>query len=366
MPFQIVVPVFNEAARLEEILQSAHASGYLGRMYFVDDASTDESPQILRKWMKSHGVRALFLLQNHKKEGAIRQVLETLDARGELLPHTVLLDADSFLVCPKNEPNVVAAVHTAIASMQERDLAALAFRIDVALDDSPGWLERCTFADYSAMQFDQWLLSKQRQVWVINGPGGLFRSDLLLTALRDMTPDFETGDLLITVKLMKQGYGVAYYPQLLVRTYVPKTVASYFKQRRRWERGTTKVLWWERGFYARLFTGGKLLALLTLVHLSLYVGLAGTVYALIGSSEPAYIVGQWFAVTYLTWFAISLAKGLWNKPLQESRGLARYLGYCALNGMLWFGVTTWARVAGFVDALILLVEPTPERVKLKE
>ena len=353
--FQIIVPVYNEAEGLEQILQAALAAGYLDKIFFVDDASTDDSAQILRRWETSHAISALFLVENHKKEGAIRQVLEVLKEQQRLEPYTILVDADSFMTCPANEPSVLAAVQTAIDHLRDNQLAALAFRIDAVLGEASTLLERCIFADYSAMQFDQWLTSQQRQLWVVNGPGGLFRSDLLLETLRDMAPDFETGDLLITVKLMKAGHGVAYYPALQVKTYVPRTLAVYFRQRRRWERGTTKVLWWERGFYASLFKGPNLLALATLIHLSLNFIIFTTLWAVVTATNPLAVLGQWFAVTYAVWFVLNVSKGLWNQPLRNAPGLAWYSVYCLMNGVLWFAVTTWARLAGFFDAVGFLL-----------
>jgi len=95
-------------------------------------------------------------------------------------------------------------------------------------------------------QFDQWLVGKQQKLWVINGPGGLFITEHLLQILRSIIPDFETGDLLITVELMKQRLPIEFYPDIAVSTFVPTTLHEYFNQRRRWERGTTKVLWNDR------------------------------------------------------------------------------------------------------------------------
>jgi hypothetical protein len=62
------------------------------------------------------------------------------------------------------------AIENAIASMRERGLAGLAFRINAAIDASSNWIERCAFADYASAQFDHWVTSHQRQLWVINGP----------------------------------------------------------------------------------------------------------------------------------------------------------------------------------------------------
>lgn len=350
--FQIIVPIYNEAVVLPKVLQFACDARYLEHIVFVDDASTDASPQILQDWRVSHGIRVILLKENRKKEGAIREVLEVLESQGTLEPYTVLLDADSFITCPKDEMFVLSLLQNAISTMRDRGLSGMAFRIDAAIDNSSNLLERCAFADYSAMQFDQWLTSHQGQLWVINGPGGLFRSGLLLSTLRDMQPDFETGDLLITVKLMKNGLGVAYYPKIQVKTFVPRTFWAYFNQRRRWERGTMKVLWWERGFYVGIFKPPKILAIQMLIHLSIYIGILSFALSIVLTSDHFSIMVKWLSITYLTWLAINLMKGLWNKHIRTEGHASRYALYCLINGILWLVVTTWARFVGFIDAIL--------------
>ncbi len=352
--FQIVVPVYNEEDVLESVLQFAADAGYLHKIVFVDDASTDASPNVLRSWVKSHGINVHFLERNRKKEGAIREVLETLKAAGTLELYTILLDADSLIMLPPEHASVMGAVEAAIRTMLERGLAGIAFRIDVAVRDTANLLELCAFADYSSMQFDHSVTTRQEQVWVINGPGGLFRSELLLDTLRGMQPDFDTGDLLVTVRLMRARHPVAYYPDLQVRTFVPRTIGAYFKQRRRWERGTTKVLWWEKRFYGKLFTSGKLLAIETVIHLSLYLGFLAAILSIAFNPDPAMNAMKWTAGGYGFWLAVNLAKGWWNSRMRAEGHWPRYVIFCAANGVLYLLVTIWARLAGFTDAVVFL------------
>ena len=350
--FQIVVPVFNELDVLPHVLEHAARAGYLHKIVFVDDASTDGSRELLRAWMGRHPMRVVFLEKNKKKEGAIRDVLEALEARDALEPYTVLLDADSFITPPNGGTPITAALEEAVSFMQTRDVAGLAFRIDAAITASSNFLERCAFADYASMQFDHWVSDHQQQLWVINGPGGLFRSDLLLQTLRGMQPDFDTGDLLITARLMRDGHSVRFYPDVQVQTFVPRTLKTYFNQRRRWERGTTKVLWWEKRFYARLFTTGRLLAIETAIHLSLYFGV---VFAAIGLTSPSADALKWIAGSYFAWLVINLAKGFCNVRMRREGHWRHYVLFCAANGLLWIAVTVWARCAGFIDAVRYLV-----------
>ena len=246
---RIVVPVYNEADCLERILLETFEAGYLDRISFVNDASTDDSEAILRRWQETHDIDVLHLRQNRRKEGAIREVLEAMANQEELPPFVCLLDADSII--ETGGSSIDELFETALELMEQQDIAGLALRIEARIEPDANVLQKCIYVDYSAVQFDNWITSKQWQLWVINGPGGLFRGDDLLDALRNLTPDFETGDLQISVNLMKQGLRIAFYPDITVRTAVPGTLSAYFQQRRRWERGTTKVLWGDRGFYLR-------------------------------------------------------------------------------------------------------------------
>lgn len=349
--FQIVVPAFNEQESLEHVLRHAMDCGYLEHLLIVDDASTDSTPQILERWARDYGLRAIRLQRNCKKEGAIRVGMEAIRNAGELKPYTVLLDSDSMLVGDSSGGTMVAQIERCIDQMQQAGYKALALRIDAVLGSRPTLFEACAFADYTAMQFDQWLVGLQGQLWVINGPGGIFETNHLLPILQDMEPDFETGDLLITVKLMIQCQPIGFCPSFCVETFVPRGLHSYFKQRRRWERGTTKVLWNELTFYLGIFTRLRLLALLTVIHLSLYLGLIAALgLMLLGRM-------QWsnFCTVLVTsaalWFVVSVIKGMVIKLMRPGFRFWRYCGCTVMNSVLWLLVTTPARITGFAEGV---------------
>jgi cellulose synthase/poly-beta-1,6-N-acetylglucosamine synthase-like glycosyltransferase len=153
---------------------------------------------------------------------------------------------------------------------------------------------------------------------------------------------------------MKRSHGVVFYPEITVKTFCPRTLKSYFEQRRRWERGTTKVLWRERCFYAGLFMRPKFLAIGLLIHLSVYAGIFSVVLAAVSAADHFAIAAKWFWVTFLAWFAINLLKGLWNKRMREEGHWGRFVLHSAINGILWFVVTVWARLAGFMDGISYL------------
>jgi cellulose synthase/poly-beta-1,6-N-acetylglucosamine synthase-like glycosyltransferase len=368
--FQIVVPAFNEEGILEYILQHAMDAGYLEHLILVDDASTDTTPKILEWWAANFGLMSIRLQQNCKKEGAIRIAMEELQDAGELRPYTLLLDADSMLVDDTLGRSVISQIERCIDNMQQFDYKALALRIDAFQRPNATLFEACALADYTAMQVDQWLCGHQGQLWVINGPGGLFDSTNLLSILQAIEPDFETGDLLITVKLMIQRQKIGFCPSFCVETFVPRDLKSYFNQRRRWERGTTQVLWNERGFYLSLFRRLCLLALLTVIHMFVYFGLLAVLVLMIIGTMSWLKLGFILFASVILWFIVSVLKGVVIKVKRPTFRFWRYCGYAMINSGLWLLVTTPARLTGFVEGVLKIflgracpVQQTRELVK---
>ena len=76
--FQIIVPVYNEKSILETTLGHAKGYGYLKNLVVVNDASTDTTRDILDQWLTEESLRVLHLDINKKKEGAIRELMVSL------------------------------------------------------------------------------------------------------------------------------------------------------------------------------------------------------------------------------------------------------------------------------------------------
>jgi glycosyltransferase involved in cell wall biosynthesis len=120
----IVIPAYNESARIERTLQRVMAcvdrQGWDAEVLVVDDGSKDATVEIVRRWMERD--RRLYLVQNDGNRGkgySVRNGL--LQASGEVVMFT---DAD--LSAPMEEA--------------ERLMAAIAEGADVAIGSR--WLER--------------------------------------------------------------------------------------------------------------------------------------------------------------------------------------------------------------------------------
>jgi len=85
----VLVPVYNEAAHVDELLQAIHASPVKKEIIIVDDGSTDGTREKLQRMPLADDVTVVFHEKNYGKGAAIRTALEY--ARGE---YVLIQDSD--------------------------------------------------------------------------------------------------------------------------------------------------------------------------------------------------------------------------------------------------------------------------------
>jgi glycosyltransferase involved in cell wall biosynthesis len=85
----VIVPVFNEAAHVDELLQAIHASPVKKEVIIVDDGSTDGTREKLQSMPLADDVTVIFHATNSGKGAAVRTALEY--ARGE---YVLIQDSD--------------------------------------------------------------------------------------------------------------------------------------------------------------------------------------------------------------------------------------------------------------------------------
>src|SRR5688572_31400840 len=85
----VLIPVYNEARTIEEILTLVSAVPIEKEILVVDDGSVDGTREILKRWDGKKGVRVFLHERNLGKGRAVRTALDA--ARGEML---VIQDAD--------------------------------------------------------------------------------------------------------------------------------------------------------------------------------------------------------------------------------------------------------------------------------
>ena len=354
--FQIIVPIFNEETHLEKILSKIKEHNYLKYVVFVDDASTDASLSILKHWIAMENINVFHLTVNSKKEGAIQSVLEALQKKSLLRPYTLIMDADAVIEKLKHDSIIYTEIEKSITYLNQNHLSALTYRLEAISEQSYNIYYMSAYSEFYTMQFDNLILSKQLQLWVINGTAGLFETKCLMSALKGMLFDFETGDLLITVKLMKDKRAIGYYPLLKIQTFVPETFSEYFSQRSRWERGTTKILWYEKKFYLSLFKQPLVLIIYLLLHLALYVGIFLTLIAYLLSDISATYIILIILYAYIFWQLFNISKGFFLMRQKIHSPVFFFILCVIIHGLIWTGVTMFARIKGALDTISYLLK----------
>jgi len=88
MRVSFIVPAYNEAATIEQVLERVEELGLDRQIVVVDDGSTDGTPGILERWSGRDGI-VVVRQENRGKGAAIRAAIQHLD--GDI---TVIQDAD--------------------------------------------------------------------------------------------------------------------------------------------------------------------------------------------------------------------------------------------------------------------------------
>src|SRR5260370_20269292 len=89
MKVSFIIPVFNEAATIGEVLARVDALDLDKQLIIVDDGSTDATPAIVDRWQAEHDDTLVLHQSNRGKGAAIRAAIPHL--AGEI---AIIQDAD--------------------------------------------------------------------------------------------------------------------------------------------------------------------------------------------------------------------------------------------------------------------------------
>ena len=106
----VIVPVFNEAAHLDELLQAIHAAPVRKEIILVDDGSTDGTREKLQALPPSDDITVVFHDKNYGKGAAIRTALAY--ARGEY----VLIQDSDLEYDPQDYPKLLRPLESGEAN----------------------------------------------------------------------------------------------------------------------------------------------------------------------------------------------------------------------------------------------------------
>jgi len=105
-----IVPAFNEAATIGEVLERVAALDLDKQVIVVDDGSTDDTPRVLEEWAHRDGIR-IVRQKNRGKGAAIRAAIPLLE--GDI---TVIQDAD-MEYDPAEVPDLIEPIRRGAADV---------------------------------------------------------------------------------------------------------------------------------------------------------------------------------------------------------------------------------------------------------
>lgn len=111
MRISVLIPVFNEEKTLEEIFKRVDKTGLASEILFIDDGSTDSTPEILKKISRQKQVSLIRFESNRGKGAAIRAGIAA--AKGDVL---IIQDAD-LEYDPREYPILLRPIQEGIADV---------------------------------------------------------------------------------------------------------------------------------------------------------------------------------------------------------------------------------------------------------
>lgn len=111
MKVSVIIPVYNEATTIEEILRRVEAQGIASEILIVDDGSTDGTREILHKLRNEDRIKVILHEKNQGKGAAVRTGIE--NATGDVL---LIQDAD-LEYNPRDYPALIQPIEEGIADV---------------------------------------------------------------------------------------------------------------------------------------------------------------------------------------------------------------------------------------------------------
>lgn len=246
----IVIPAWNEAAVIERTLDQLMRLEYPHdrlRVYVVDDASTDGTPERVRAKAQQHAGRVFHLRREQGGEGkahTINHGLRTIRAEG-WYEAVLVIDADVIFTTP--------SLRRMTRHLADPDVGAVTGYIKEG--SRPGnWMNRFVAYEYITAQ-----AAARRAQNVLGAQACLAGGAQLVrrSSLEEIGGAIDTStlaeDTITTLNVQLAGKRVVFEPYAIVWAEEPRDVTGLWKQRLRWGRGNVQVtkrfrsIWLRRG-----------------------------------------------------------------------------------------------------------------------
>lgn len=223
----VIIPTYNEASTIRRILEHVLSFDYPNYEVIVADDSTDETYEILKEY-KDPRLKVVHREERKGwKAGAINNALNYLDPNSK---YVVILDSDS--VPPKD------LLSRLVERIKEGYDAVQGVQMPV-LNTEVSYLAKANSIIQSYYQ-----LVEQPSKFYLGLPVTLTGSNFIIKAEllklyklnEDIGEDWE-----LTLRLAKDGYKIAYAPDIAVKCEVPFSVRDSINQYVRWNEGMVRA-----------------------------------------------------------------------------------------------------------------------------
>lgn len=283
-PVSIIVPCYNAENNIGKLigrLQNLDWPKDMLEIIVVDDASTDGSQEVIKKYAEKYeNVRYIFRKENFgRAAGPTNQGIKIAK-----YDYIVVSDDDS-----SPEPDSLKKM---MGFIQKGD-KVVAVTPSILVKNPEKFIEKLQAIEYVVISFARKLLDFIDAVYVTPGPFALYKKEALMeVGLFD--EDNMTQDIEIVWRLMSKGYKARMC--LNARTYVdsPKTKKAWWRQRLRWSIGGTQTLW----RYRKWALGKNMLGafIIPFFAVSTFIGIFGL--GIFGYLMIQRILSTYFTTTY--------------------------------------------------------------------
>ncbi len=279
----IVLPCYNDGRNIGKFIKNILKTDYPGlkKVIIVDDYSTDDSYEIIKKYAKLYPKVEAYRVPKHtgRAAGPKNYGLKYVDT--ELVAFS---DDDSFPA-----PNAISKM---VGFLEEPGVGGVTSRVFVK-NDKKNFLTKSQAIEYKVMAFTRKLFEFIESIYVTNGPLSIYKKEVL-----DKTGGFDmknlTEDIELTWHAVSKGYKVRMCIPAIVHSRVPETIPQWFKQRIRWNVGGIQTV---AKYKSKIFQCGMLgFFIIPFFTLSWVVGITGLFFLVYRFTQT--IISKYLIVKY--------------------------------------------------------------------
>lgn len=242
----VLIPQYNELScgnfvkRLRYFNELAEAYDKILDVIIIDDGSTDNSLQIIEKFIEDNSVSfdVAAVTPNSNKIGALFLTILNIN-----YDYILFSDFDTDLV------NLEFLLETLIKLDRNPIMMGCYFRMIPV--DGVSIITRYQKFEYAVARTWYKYISAEKTVGVMPGAGCLYKHRILKRILENHSGLRNGEDRETTILGLKLGYKVFYQKRILAMTRTPDTIQKLISQRVRWNLGYLETLNKEKGFYFR-------------------------------------------------------------------------------------------------------------------